>query len=365
MLSLSWPNNGSFNYVHNNFTRLGNLLRVTTLNAESFKEYIHTNAFVLNTDSILGGLLRHLAIDPEWDLEYVVEYSRLRSYSLATPFKLTSISNQGSVIRDGFYKEGVLERWGLIENERVYVEDELRIDNLSPLIPLYNNMTRRSYKPVALKKDKPDDKETLALMGVDVVELAVGWWMYMRMGHESGTGIESYLTRHVYLKTQLYHNQLTVINMLYEFLINDVPLSDMLTTDAVTFTTLNENRLLKELLEFTLENISNKRLINLGHLISYIPSIYAERYFNFVDPGKSGDMAQSCWIWEPPVLKMYAIYLHLANQMGYKAGDVNTVIERVRQVMPRNQDRINDRDFKTHFKDLATQVFKLNDLNYK
>lgn len=365
MLSLSWPNQGSFNYAHNNFARLGNLLRVTTLNTESFKEYVKTSAFVLNTDSILGGILRHLAIDPEWDLEYVVEYSRLRSYSLSTPFKLTSISSSGSVIRDGFYKEGVLERWGLIENERTYVEDELRIDSLSPLIPLYNNMTNRGYKPAALKKSKPDDRTSLALMGVDVVELAVGWWMYMRMGHESGTGIESYLTRHVYVKTQLYHNQLTVINMLYEFLINDTPLSDMLVMDDVTFATLNENRIMKELLEFTLDNISNKRMVNLSHLISFLPSIYAERYFNFVDPGKSGEMAQSCWIWEPAVLKMYAIYLSLANRMGYKAGDINTVIERVKQVLPRNQDRISDRDFKTHCKALATQVFQLNDLNYK
>lgn len=365
MLSLQWPKNGSFNYVRNNYTRLGSLLRATSLNEESFKEYVDSNTFVTSTNSILGGLLRHLAIDPEWDLDYVIGYARLRSYSLATPFKLTSISNQGSVIRNGFYKEGVLERWALIENENHYEELGLGIDSLSPLIPLYSTMTNRGYKPFPLRKDTTDDNTSLGILGVDIVELAIGWWLYMRQERLTHTGIEDYLVRHVYVKTQMFSNQLTVINILYEVLINNRSIDEMLETDTVTFMTLNENRYFKEYLEFTIENLTNKRMLDLGQVINSLPSLYQNSYFNFVDSGKSGMMAQSCWIWEPPILKMYAIYLSLGNKMGYKAGDINTVIDRVRRVMPRNLDRINDRVFRGHLKELADKVFELNDLNYK
>lgn len=367
MLHLSWPlKRPNVNFSSVNYTKLKSLHRATRINRESFEEYIENNTFVGDSDSIPMGLIRSLGIEADWDLDYLVSYVRLRSYSLATPFKLTSISNQGSLITSGLYKENTKERWVLIDNEREYELESLNIDKLSPIIPLYSTVTKRSYLPTDLKDDKSYQPEQLAIVGIDLVELAIGWWLYLNTYKEHSFGIDKYLTKHVFNRAQLYQNQLAVINILFECLINGGDLNDLINQDErLPFSLVNENRHLEDVLKYTIKALRHKRLVSFNHLLYLIPSIYSENFDNQIRGDKSSELAQSSWIWEPPILKLFAIYLKVSTQGGYKASDINTLIDRVRRVMPRNLNRINDKYFRTHIQELAELVFELNDENYK
>lgn len=94
-----------------------------------------------------------------------------------------------------------------------------------------------------------------------------------------------------------------------------------------------------------------------------IPSIYSEPFFNYVRAGNSALFSQTMWIWEPAILKLYAIYLTFCNEGGYKAGDVNTMIARTHHLRIQNLDRVPEAYFKGWFYEMAMLVDKLNNEN--
>ena len=55
-----------------------------------------------------------------------------------------------------------------------------------------------------------------------------------------------------------------------------------------------------------------------------------------------------------------AIYLTFANKGGYKAGDVNTMIDRTHRQRIQNLDRVPEAYFKGWFYELAELVYDLN-----
>lgn len=364
MLTLSFPAHTSFAYPKANFTRLDNLRRQTEFNRKQFKEYIEEDIFNLENEHLLVGLLQQLAIDPEWTLERVVEYTRFRANSLCTLFKITSLNHVGEPMRQGFYREGVVEHWCLIDHDKVYIEKDLDFGTMFPIVPLYSTVTKHGYKHNALRMNiRQRDPTGFGIIGVNLVELAVGWWKYMRDAQFNGTGIHAYVCRFPLVNAQLIHNQLAVINVLFEHIVNGTALDTLITTDQVVFTTVSETKLLKEYIEFIVDTLTHNRLMDLNHLIVQLVSIYKQPYFNYIRAGKAALFSQTCWVWEPAIMKLQTIYLTIANQKEYKAADINTLVKQSHTARVNNYQRIPDAFTRMHFLDMANRLNQLNKIN--
>jgi len=339
--------------------------RQTDFNRDAFLKWTANQPFNVENDHILVGLLHQLSIDKDWDLKYVVEYTRLRAYSLCTQFKITSINRVGQAISDGFYRDNTREHWCLIENTKDYVESDLNLDKLRPLVPLCSTITKHGYlhnvsKPVNYIRSSIGD---LAVIGVDLVELAVGWWAYQKLNRERDTGPGAYVAQYPMVHAQLMHNQLSIINVLYEHVINGVPCEELVETENVVFTTANDRRFYVELVQHLVSFYGNRRLVNFEHFLKAIVSIYSEPYFNYVRAGNNAVFVQTMWAWEPAILKLLAIYLTFCNKGGYKAGDVNTMIALTHRQRVQNIGRVPEAYFKGWFFELAELVFELNKEN--
>lgn len=363
MLTLSWPNPSIFAYPKAQFGRLDNLRRQTEINRKAFKQYVFSGAFNLENEHILVGLLQQLSIDPSWDLEYVIKYTQFRSYSLCTPFKITSPSKVGEATYNGFYRDGTLEHWCLIEQKYDY-NKVYDLDTATPIVPLYCNHTYHSYKPMALKdKAKVSPPKGLAVIGLDLVSLAVGWWYYMQDPANDGTGITNYLCKYPLVNAQLVHNQLASFNVLYEHLVNGKPLNSLITSEVVNFITVSEQKLLTEYIEFLSLRLTGNRLFDLNHLMVQLVRLYQEPFNPFVRAGNAALYSQTCWAWEPAIMKMYHLYLTLANEGDYKASDINTIINRTNDSRVNNYQRIPEKVFRDEFIDLSNKVWEANKEN--
>lgn len=365
MLTLTLPDDDQTHYPRSNFIGMDNLLRITELNRRDFREVVTRDIFVLEDEHVLVGLLRMMTIDPEWSLEQVVAQARFRANSLCSLFKITCINRVGEPIENGFYRNGTVEQWTLIDNNKRYVEGVVDLDTMRPVVPLYSTVTKRGYKhsilqPV-LKQKGPD----FAIMGIDPVELAVGWWRYMQYTTGKNEGISAYLCQHPLFVAQLMHNQLSLINIMYEFLTKEKSFDQIVETDVVSFTTMNEEKLLKEYLTHILNDMTGPRLKSFNHLISKFGSVYRRSQFNYYTGGRMQLFNQSRWSWEPAALKLLVIYLSVANRMGYRASDVNTNILRATHSMRGNYGRITDSFSRKHILELLAEVEILNKENMK
>lgn len=364
MLTLSLPSPSQFVYPKVNYGGLANLRRQTEFNRKAFKEYVLDNVFNLENESLLVGLLQQLSIDPTWDLEYVVQYTRFRAYSLCTMFKITSLSHVGQAIDMGFYREATHEHWCLIEDDRTYNEATFDFATSYPIVPLYTTRTDHGYRHSVIKRwENPNPPKHLAIIGLNLVELAVGWWKCMRDPQHKDTGIHGYLCYYGLVNAQLIHNQMALFNVLHDHIVDGKTLDELIATDDVTFVTVSERKLLKEYVEFLTEQLTHNRLMDLSHLMAQIQSIYKQPYFNYVRAGKAALFSQTCWIWELQIMKLYSLYLTIANQKGYKAADINTVINRSHAGRFNNYQRIPEKFFRNHFEGMADKVFALNKIN--
>ena len=365
MRTLSFPKPSNATYPLLRFPEVGNMHRQTDFNKNAFLDWTAAQPFNVENEHILVGILQQLSIDVNWELDYVVAYTRFRANSLCTQFKITSINRVGEAIIDGFYRNNTREHWCLIENTQVYTLATLDLDKLRPVVPLCSTVTSHGYvhnmtKPINYKRSQIED---LAIIGLDMVELAVGWWAYQKLNRERDTGPGTYIAQYPFVYAQLMHNQLSIINVLYEHVINGVPSEELIKTDHVVFTTANDRRFYVELIEHLVKYYSNRRLANFEHFLQAIISIYPQPFFNYVRAGNHAIFSQTMWLWEPAILKLYAIYLTFCNQGGYKAGDVNTAITRTHPNRMQNYNRVPEAYFKGWFYELAELVYKLNQEN--
>jgi len=366
MLTLSYPAPTNANYPRNNFLSIGNLLRVTEFNYADFRKNTDTNVFVLEDEHILIQLLHHLAIDPGWTLEEVVGQCRYRANALASLFKITCANKLGTALYNGFYCEGTLEHWTLIDNVQQYTSSTL-VDNIHPLVPLYSTVTNRGYKHNALRdRTNTSRPANFAIMGIDIVALGVGYWKWMQVPDNLQYGSKAqYCCQYPLVQAQFYHNQLSLVNILYEFFSEDADLKSMVTHDTVSFTTMSEDKLIVEYLGHIVNDLTDRRLAKMEAAMAKIGSIYQKPHFNYLRGGRQRLFTQARWSWEIGPLKMIAIYLSVANRMKYRATDLNTMINRAIKPMISNYSRIPEQFCRELVVALANEVSLLNLQNMK
>lgn len=360
MLTLSFPKPTNAVYPKTRFADLGNLRRQTEYNRNTFINFVRSQPYNLENEHVLVGLLQQLSINAEWDLQYVISWARFRAYTLCTMFKITSLGHVGQALSNGFYRENVREHWCLIENDRQY-DDSVALEHLSPVVPLCSTVTKHSYTHTMMRSERVSNSvDQVAVIGVDIVELAIGWWLYQRLELDSGTGIHAYIAQFPLVDAQLIHNQLAVINVLYEHVLHNEPLDELIRTDHVVFNVMNERRLLTLYLQHLVKFYSNRRLANFEHFLRVFDSIYPQPYFNYIRAGKNANFAQTSWVWEPALMKLHSLYLHFANLQNYPAADINSLIERSHNKRINNYQRIPETWFRGWFLGLADEM---NDLN--
>ena len=353
-------------YPRSNFSDLGNLHRVTEFNRKDYRAYVDRSSFHLEDQNKLVGLLRHLMIDPEWSLQEVVDNTRFRANSLCTIFHITSINRIGFAEVDGFYRRNVREHWVLLDGFTDYDESTLKLEDLRAIIPLYSTVLDRGYKHTVEKSQTiSNDIKDVAIIGLDMVALAVGWWLFMREKREVNTGPASYVCMYPLYHATLYQNQLAVINILYEFFVKEQDLNDLLRSESVKFTTLNEEKLFKNYMLFLIDVLTGRRLQDVWMMLKQIDSLYRNPYTNYIDPHDQALYAQTGWAFEPAYLKVCAIYLSIGNRMKYKCTDINTDIDRLYRQIAYRQKNIPEVFFRKHLGDLLEEVKVLNDINFR
>ena len=368
MNTLSLPSFTQFSYPLLNYPMLNNLLRDTDYNRLQLQKRVAMVNYNLPNEHVLVGLLQQLAIDPNWSIEYVAAYARFRAYTLSTLFKITNLQHIGEPQKEVFYYNGVKEVLVLLDNDKQYEEDEslIHIEHLTPVIPMYTTVNFHSYKPSIER----DGKKTfhgeghVAIIGIDIVELAVAWWLYMRQERTVDTSIHAFLVKYPLANAQLIHNQLNMVNVLYEHIVNQRSYSELLDPEEVTFITSDVRKKLTTYSSWLTTAIKGKRMKDLGHLLAQISSIYSVPYFDYmVNAGNSKLMAQTRWIYEPGIMKLYVLYLTIANELSYKTGDINTQINIAIPKMINNYQRIPDKGLRNHLIELANKTLTLNNIN--
>lgn len=363
MHTLTFPTAGNSQYPMKYFPSMDNLRRLTTFNEKAFRNYVDQNPFNMENQHLLVGILQQLAISPEWDLDYVVAHTRLHSYSLATVFKINSINGVGEEITNGFYQEGCTEVWGLIEHDKVY-PITITQEDLRPVVPVYSTILKAGYKlTVERNPASVANKGKVAVIGLNLVELAIGWWMYMREDLERDTGISAYLCKYPLYYAQLMHNQSVAINMLYEFFVNGTPLKEMYKMETVKFTTLAEEKLYKEWFNFKVDFLTSRKLESIGHLMASLDNLYRSNYFNFENGGRAKFFVQTRWMWEPGPIKLYSIYFAIFNALGYPVGDVKATLQRVMPMVHKSLEKCPSTLCRNHFKGISLELFRLISLN--
>lgn len=364
MLSLEWKKPWGNNYPSNNFPSLQNLLNITERNVTELNKYLDRTNFVHDTSNDIPSLIiRSLGIEADWELDYLIDYTKMRTSSIASTLGLVSMTSSGRLVSGGssYYGPNSREYWCVIEQDSL-VNEVLSLDTLVPVIPLYSTSLEHSYTPKAhMKVSNKNTDNQFAVIGVDFVKLAICWWLYLKE-EEGSLGV--FLNKFIYKQTVLVSNQLTIINTLYEVLVLEKDLKSVLSKlPNHNFTLYNYDRLYKELLEFTIYNLNRNKLQNFGHLINIIPNIYAKEvvdYTNYVEGGLMSILTQSSWVWQLPLIKLYSIYLKIANTLGYRAGDITSTVNLTKVNLIRNYNKISNAEFKIHVKEITETLLVLN-----
>ena len=369
MNNLVLPDYSCFRYPLLNYSKLNNLHRVTESNRKAFIEKVANTSYNVENQNVLVGLLQQLAIQEEWSLEYVIAYTKLRSYSLASLFNITSINRMGDSLKNVFYYNDVNENLCLLENNKVYTEATLDINTLCPLFPLYTSFTEFGYKPSVERKEGSSNQQYdgVAIIAVDLVELAIGWWLYMKQPRLTDTGIHAYLVKYPMVNMQLLHNQLMTLNVVYERLVHGKSYNDLLKHEGVNFITIDETKHLEEYATFLVKRFTSVRMVNMGQMLAQMYSLYSNpRQLTLWQPeGDKNHLTQTRWIWEPRILKLYALYLTLGNQLFYRTNDINVLIGYHFKNLRNNYQRIPNRYLKEHLLSLLDEVTELHKENIK
>lgn len=316
----------------------------------------------LENQNVLVGLLQNLSINPEWDLEYVISYTRMRSRSLCSAFDIiTPHKREGSHPNTIFYG-GCKEVFCLLENRKDLTNSSL--SSLKSLVPIYSTITTFSYNTAAERERKSqiDYSNDVALIGVNLIELAVGWWMYMKMPGLEGHGIHHYLAGCVMPEFELLHNQMALFNTLYEHIVKDVGYSALLLGEKLQFNTLKIRDDLIAMESYWVTKLkgstwnSNKLLMNylFNRVCPDLPELFNSAPFDL------GYNANAVWMFELTAVKYYQIYYRLINDLSYTPDMTSGQLKQLVPLVKGRWANIEDSYVRNHALDMLNLLSDLN-----
>lgn len=319
-----------------NYPLMSNLLRVDTMNKDKMFEYIDRTPYVLSNQNILVGLLQNLAIDPEWERDFVISYIQLRSKSLFSAFSIGSNSNLGKPHPNTIYHAQCTEYYvGVSRDFESYAVG----NDLPALIPLFNTISVYSYAPLAERVNRVhvDHKNDIAVIGIDLVAYGLGWWEYMNTERNGGKGIHSYAAGKPLTDYRLADNHMGVFNAVYERIVHDEPYSNLLLSEPTTFTILQMSSYIEDYLEGMIRYLKSNALESHRDLIGLLNNRFLNLY-NSLMGGQYKESADNniAWCFELSAIQLLSIYMFLVDMLGYKANGMKAkILERVEIILNR------------------------------
>jgi len=344
------------------YPQISNVLRNNSYNVKQMWKRIGEKNLTLFNQNVLVGLLQTLSIDPDWTLEYVAAYAKLRSRSLCSAFEIISPHNRQGIHKDTLFYGGCTECFCLLENNRDITEVDAM--SLRELVPIYSTINTWSYNPSAERERKSqfDYSKDFAMIGVNIVELAVGWWLYMKDPANDGHGIHHYLATIVTPKFGILHNELAYFNSLYQHIVNRVGYSELLEGEGLDFNIVKIRNDLLDMLTFQVKSMKSSSWDTSLLLMSYLSTELTPNLKGLFDANSYALEYNPNVIWgfELNAVKFYQIYLTLCNELSYTPSSIAGTLKQHAPLVASRWKLIEDPAFKAH---ALEQLNKLNLMN--
>lgn len=344
------------------YPRTDNLLRNHNYNIQKMWGKIEEANYNLFNQNIFVGLLQTLSIDPSWTLEYVIAYTKLRSRSLCSAFGIASQNNKGVQHPDTLFYGKCKEFFIYVENSRDLTKES--VYSLKSIFPIYSTITTLTYLPTAERErdSQMNYEHDTAVMGVNLIELAVGWWLYMKEPKFEGHGIHHYLGNVVFPNFELIHNQLAFFNSLYAHIVNKVGYSQLLNMEVVPFNTLVVRDLFINVLEHMTIQLKSNQFKHHKVLQSYLKRSDLMPDYDLIFDSSSYDMGyneNTVWPFELASVKYFILYFTLLNELSVIGDDMKGRLLQLVPLVKQRWRNIGDKHMRQHALD---QIDILNNL---
>lgn len=339
------------------YQKTDNLLRNHKYNIQKMWEKIGDMEYNLFNQNIFVGLLQNLSIDPSWTLEYVIAYTKLRSRSLCSAFGIASQNNKGVQHPDTLFYGKCKEFFVYVENSRDLTKESLY--SLKSIFPIYSTITTFTYLPTAERERNAqmDYQYDTALVGVNLVELAVGWWMYMNDPRFTGHGIHQYLGTVAFPNFELIHNQLAIFNSLYSHIVNKVGYSHLLEMEKLTFNTLVVRDMLIKLLEYMTIQLKSNSFKNHKVVQAYLKRSDMMPDYDLIFGTNGYDLSYNenvIWPFELASVKYFILHFTLMNELSIIGDDMRGQLMQLVPLVRQRWQRIKDSELSRHAVDQIT-----------
>lgn len=345
---------------------MGNINRISQYNIDKQFRFILSMPYNQENQNVLVGLLQNLSIDPEWELDYVVAYSRLRSGSLCSAFNVNSQSKNATATKNVVYYNGCDETLCLLETDKVY-DPAVTYSDLKPLVPLYTSFALYTYNPPVerYKQEQLNLKDQYAILGLNIVELAIGWWLFMKDPAFEGLGIHAYIAKVVTPRFGILSNELSLFNGVCDYYVNQSNSTDLLLTESVVFNTMSYMDGISKYVSYMIDALKNAPLKSHLHLYPYFEGrLIPHLSFLFnTDVYKGKYYENVIWCLEASAIKYLSLYFAIINDQGKKSDGERSMCLQTIPLITNRYNHIKNVALREHLLKQLDQLFNLAKIN--
>lgn len=348
------------------YGKLRYLQSVNQNNYDILEERVKLFNYLVPSDHVLVQILNALSIDKDLPLEYLYNIVKVESNYLASVYGITSPNNSGKSQNGVYFSNDYLEHITLVSLNTSF-EDYLNkpLKEFTPLIPLYNTNTAIDFRPTFDRKinTKAKGSKGIAIFGLDIVELAIGYWKYLNEFSSENTmqvmpSTYNYIGKWPLLNCQMLCNQLALINILSNRADNLHSLAnfDYLTGSVAIVKTNKEiYTYLAHINTMLSSSWFNEPVKLLANVFPIFPT--ANSYPDFTDNDNSY-FYQSIWPLLPGMIKIIILTKQYCDSQFKDISPLyKTMVDKFKQSSNNYLNQISDKDMRTHIKELFDKLF--------
>lgn len=303
------------------YTQMSNLKRIASYNHDYLKGWLKYNNRFYKNQKVVVQLLANLGIDPEWSLDFLVEYVELKKESIASVLNVVGIYQSGKTTHNTIYSPDYTELFVLLPQKNSvldYIEEDESL--ILPIIPLFSNETMLDYVGPVLEGPavKPSN-DKLAVIGIDLMSLAINYWRFLRGNPTSNTGPHHWLAGIPLLNARIAAHRVAMLEVLYNSVLSEIKPSSIQQNDLAPVNDLTLQ--LDKYLDFTYQNLMKFGL--------YDEQDFLNKFVMWdsltVDPltlkgGKYLSYSSTQWVWNLPAMKIITI-VNTVNRITGRTSD--------------------------------------------
>lgn len=311
------------------FGQMSTLRRISTYNQDYLDGWLKYNHRFYKNESVIVQVLMNLGISKDWSLEYLTEWTRLRKEQISSVLKICCVRNPGKTTHNTIYQPEFTEQYILIPEQKTVIEymndDESLI---CPIIPLLSNEILLDYQgPVFSGPVSKKNPDKIALIGIDILGLAIYYWRFLNTNPESNVGPHHWLASVPLVNARILAHRVGMLDVLYNNILSKTSvLSDI---EVITPCPLNDiSGKIRDYLESVLENINKFGVYDETDLLNIFKSWDTLP----VDPlrvsaGIYNSYAQTQCLWQLPVIKIFTMINLINKASSRKSDSVKTRVE--------------------------------------